>query len=58
MKQLIKDTPWGVTVAIVFLIAVCVKLCVMAPQVALFLGVIIGTLLSILRVLHYLSHRN
>jgi ABC-type transport system involved in cytochrome bd biosynthesis fused ATPase/permease subunit len=58
MKQLIKDTPWGVTVAIVFLIAVYVTLCVMAPQVALFLGVIIGTLLSILRVLHYLSHRN
>jgi hypothetical protein len=58
MKQLIKDTPWGVMVAIVFLLAVSVTICVMAPRVALFLGVIIGTLLSILRVLHYLSHGN
>ena len=56
MIELIKDTPWGVTVAIVFLIAVYVTLCVMAPWVGLSLGAGIGTYLSILRVGHYLTH--
>jgi len=58
MKQLIKDTPWGVMVAIVFLLVVYVTLCVMAPWVGLGLGAVIGTILSILRVGHYLTYGN
>jgi len=58
MKKLIKDTPWGVIVAIVFLIAVYVTLCVMAPWVGLGLGGAIGTYLSISRIGHYLTHGN
>jgi len=56
--ELIKDTPWGVIVAIVFLLAMFVTLCVMAPWVALGLGAVVGTFLSILRVLHYLNWGN
>lgn len=58
LLELIKDTPWGVTVAIVFLITVFVTMCFVAPKMALFLVAVIGTPLSILRVLHYLSHGN
>jgi hypothetical protein len=58
MKQLIKSMPWGVWVALVFLLAVYVLMCFMAPMVGLGLGVGIGTILSILRVLHYLNYGN
>lgn len=61
MKQLIeliKDTPWGVTVAVVFLITVFVTLCFVAPVAMLFLGGLIGVVLSILRVLHYMNYGN
>jgi hypothetical protein len=61
MKQLIKnfkDMPWGVKVAIVFLLAVYVLMCFMAPMVGLGLTVGIGTILAIARVVHYLEHGN
>jgi hypothetical protein len=58
MIKLIKSMPWGVKVASVFLLAVYVLMCMMAPMVGLGLGVGIGTILAILRVLHYLSHGN
>jgi hypothetical protein len=56
--ELIKDTPWGVIVAIVFLLAMFVTLCFMVPWMALVLGAVIGTFLAILRVLHYLNWGN
>ena len=58
MKKLIKDTPWGVIVAAVFLLAVWVLMCFMAPIVGLALTVGIGTILSFVRILHYLSTGN
>jgi uncharacterized membrane protein YGL010W len=58
MNERIKDMPWGVKVAAVFLLAVYVLMCFMAPIVGLALTVGIGTILSIARVIHYLNHGN
>jgi hypothetical protein len=58
MKTRFKDVPWGVWVAAVFLLAVWVLMWVMMPIVGSALTVGIGTILSIARVLHYLSHGN
>ena len=58
MKKLIKDTPWGVMVAIVFLLAVYVLMCFMAPIVAFGLTVGLGTILAIMRIAHYLNYGN
>jgi hypothetical protein len=58
MKTQFKDVPWDVKVAAVFLLAVYVLMCLMAPMVGLGLGVGIGTILSILRVVHYLNYGN
>lgn len=58
MKTRMKDMPWGVYVAAVFLLAVYVLMCLMAPMVGLALTVGVGTILSILRVLHYLNYGN
>jgi hypothetical protein len=58
MKERFKDVPWGVWVAAVFLLAVWVLMWVMMPIVGSALTVGIGTILSIARVLHYLSHGN
>ncbi len=58
MTTRFKDVPWGVYVAAVFLLAVYVLMCMMAPMVGLALTVGIGTILSILRVLHYLNYGN
>jgi Na+/melibiose symporter-like transporter len=58
MKTQFKDVPWGVWVAAVFLLAVWVLMCFMAPMVGLSLTVGIGTILSIARILHYLSNGN
>jgi hypothetical protein len=58
MKTQFKDIPWGVRVAAVFLLVVYVLMCFMVPMIGLGLGVGIGTILSIARVLHYLSHGN
>ena len=56
MKTQFKDVPWGVWVAAVFLLAVYVLMCLMAPMVGLALGVGVGSILSILRVIHYLQY--
>jgi hypothetical protein len=58
LLELIKDTPWGVMVAIVFLLAGFVTICFIAPKVALVLGAITGTFLSFLRILHYINYGN
>jgi hypothetical protein len=58
MKTRFKDVPWGVWVAAVFLLAVWVLMWVMMPIVGSALTVGIGTILSIARVLHYLSNGN
>ena len=58
MKTQFKDVPWGVWVAAVFLLAVYVLMCSMAPMVGFALTVGIGTILSIGRILHYLSYGN
>ena len=58
MKTQFKDVPWGVWVAAVFLLAVYVLMWVMMPIVGSALTIGIGTILSIARVLHYLSHGN
>jgi hypothetical protein len=58
MKTQFKDIPWGVWVAAIFLLAVYVLMWVMMPIVGSALTVGIGTILSIARVLHYLSHGN
>jgi Na+/melibiose symporter-like transporter len=58
MKTQFKDVPWDVKVAAVFLLAVWVLMCFMAPMVGLALTVGIGTILSIARVFHYLIHGN
>jgi hypothetical protein len=56
MIEQIKSMPWGVKVAAVFLLAVYVAMCFIVPMVGLVLTVIIGTILSILRVVHYLNY--
>ncbi len=58
MKERFKDIPWDVKVAAVFLLAVYVLMCMMAPMVGFALTVGIGTILSIARVFHYLIHGN
>jgi hypothetical protein len=58
MKTQFKDVPWGVWVAAVFLLAVWVLMCFMAPIVGFALTVGIGTLLAIARVVHYLQCGN
>ena len=58
MKTQFKDVPWDVKVAAVFLLAVWVLMCFMAPMVGLALTVGGGTILSIARVIHYLIHGN
>jgi hypothetical protein len=58
MKKLIKDTPWGVWVAIVFLLAVYGGMCFIVPMIGLGLFVGIGTILAIMRIAHYLSYGN
>jgi hypothetical protein len=58
LLELIKDTPWGVTVAIVFLFTVFVTMFVMAPVATLIVGGLIGVVLSILRIGHYLTYGN
>ena len=58
MKTQFKDIPWDVKVAAVFLLAVYVLMCSMAPIVGFALTVGIGTILSIARVSHYLIHGN
>jgi preprotein translocase subunit SecD len=58
MKTRFKDIPWGVWVAAVFLLAVYVLMCSMAPIVGFALTVGIGTILSIARVVHYLQCGN
>jgi hypothetical protein len=59
MKEQIKSIPWGVKVAVVFLLAVYVAMCMMAPMIGLGLGlgVGIGAILAIARVVHYLQFR-
>jgi hypothetical protein len=57
LLELIKDTPWGVVVAIVFLFTVFVTMFVMAPVAMLFLGGLIGVVLSLLRISHYITYR-
>jgi hypothetical protein len=56
--ELIKGTPWGVVVAIVFLFTVCVTMFIIAPVAMLIVGGLIGVVLSISRVGHYLTHGN
>jgi hypothetical protein len=58
MKEQIKNMPWGVKVAIVFLLGVYVLMCFVAPWAWLGLTFGIGTILSIARVIHYFSHGN
>jgi hypothetical protein len=58
MKERFKDIPWDVKVAAVFLLAVYVLMCMMAPMVGFALTVGGGTILSIARVFHYLIHGN
>ena len=58
MKERFKDVPWGVWVAAVFLLAVYVLMCFMAPIVGLALTVCIGTILAVIRIAHYLSYGN
>ena len=58
MKTQFKDIPWGVRAAAVFLLAVYVLMWVMMPIIGSALTVGIGTILSIARILHYLSHGN
>lgn len=58
MKEQIKSMPWGVMVAIVFLLVLYVTLCLFAPVFWLGLTAAVGTFLSIARVIHYLNHGN
>jgi len=58
MKTKFKDVPWGVYVAAVFLVLVWVMLCFVYPALLFGLTVGIGTVLSLARVLHYLSYGN
>lgn len=56
MKEQFKSMPWGVKVAVVFLLAVYVAMTIMVPTVGLGLAVGIGTILSIMRVAHYFQY--
>ena len=58
MIKQIKSMPWGVKVAVVFLIAVYVAMCFMVPMIGLGLGVGLGTILAIMRVAHYFQFGN
>lgn len=53
-----KNMPWDVKVALVFLLAMWVLMCFMAPIVGFALTIGGGTILSIARVAHYLIHGN
>jgi hypothetical protein len=54
MKERIKSFPLGVKVAAVFLLSVYVAMCFMEPILGLALGIVLGTILAIIRVAHYL----
>jgi hypothetical protein len=56
MNERIKSLPSGVKVAAVFLLAVYAAMCFMVPMVGLLVSVSIGTILAILRIMHYLDH--
>ncbi len=58
MKEQNKSMPWDVKVAIVFLLMLYVTMCFIAPVIWLGMTAVVGTLLSIARVLHYLSNGN
>jgi hypothetical protein len=58
MKEEIKSMPLGVKVAAVFLLAVYVLMWVMMPIVGSALTIGIGTILSIMRVVHYFQYGN
>ena len=58
MIEHIKNMPWGVKVAVVFLLAVYMLMWMMMPIIGSALTVGIGTILSIARVVHYLNHGN
>jgi hypothetical protein len=57
MNELIKSLPSGVKVAAVFLLAVYALMCFMVPMVGIGLGVGIGTMLAIARIIHYLTYK-
>lgn len=56
MNERIKSLPSGVKVAALFLLAVYAAMCFMVPMVGLLVSVSIGTILAILRIMHYLDH--
>jgi Na+/melibiose symporter-like transporter len=58
MKTQFKDVPWDVYVAAVFLILMWATICFYSPVFGLTFTAVTGTLLSIARVLHYLSNGN
>jgi hypothetical protein len=55
IKEL-KELPLGVKVASVFLLAVYAAMCFMVPMVGLWVSVSIGTILAILRIIHWLNY--
>jgi hypothetical protein len=57
MNELIKSLPSGVKIATVFLLAVYALMCFMVPMVGIGLGVGIGTMLAIARIIHYLTYK-
>jgi hypothetical protein len=55
MIEKIKQTPLGVKIAILFLLAMFVWLCVALPKVGVGLAVFIGILAAISRIMGYLQ---
>jgi len=57
MIEQIKSMPWGVKVAVAFLLTLYVTLCVVAPVFWLCVGLAVGAYFAVLRVVHYLKWR-
>jgi hypothetical protein len=55
MIENFKALPFGVKVATIFLFAICLSLFVVAPFFMVIFGGIIGLIVSVLRIVHYLE---
>ena len=58
MNEQIKSMPWSVKVAVLFLLTVYITMCVMVPGFGIVISVIIGIVLSVLRIFHYFVYEN
>ena len=58
MKTNFKSVPWGVYVAVIFLVLFYVMIGIAFPMLTFVLTTTIGTVLSFMRISHYLRNGN